>query len=633
MNACKYIFALLLAGGLAAPLPAQDVEAVVQRRAQAAQLPPTDSAILYHGTTYVIQDDGRVERTEHVIRYLRTDNAWDDYGDPHLAWDTERQDLEVLVSRVHTVDGRKIDTTPNGFNPIVPFGLDLAPDFTRYHQMVVTHLGIETDAVTELKYVVKDREPLYPFAWGEVIFGGPEPVLERTVRVQMDPPGRLLIREDNGAPKALHLQEAPLEAWVWTMKDLPARHTGDPGAKPGKDLPRVTFSTARDWASLAGAVQQRFDAASDRSVLERELAAFRDLAGEQKLDSVTAFVQDRIALKNFDAPGMLLTFRPANRVLATGYGSPADLAAFHAAAFQAAGMNVEAYLQCRCPMTVPQFTGREIWLLHVTGSGIDAWVETAHGDVSYRMPQGGSLIGISPVKEPKLLPQASSAENTLSLDLGLTFAEDRSAQGWFTLKASGDVAPYDECRSQKAEDVIRGWLTGLYGDLEVTNARVTALNPSAVEIQAEVMFTAGADSASDFLRLALPWKVSAMDGFLPHGLTLNDPGRDMPLHLDCAGAIEANAQIRYPEAWTLAVAPAPAATQMAVTAQGPEGTATASPLTLIRQVDSKPGLVTVNERVEFTDSTVPPPAWNDWRKVVLAAAKDEARTVVLEPGE
>ena len=90
---------------LATSLGAADVDQILARRSAAAQLPASDSAILYHGTTYTIHEDGRMDRQEHIIRYLRNLNAWDEFGDPHIAFRSSRQELDVQISRGHTVDG------------------------------------------------------------------------------------------------------------------------------------------------------------------------------------------------------------------------------------------------------------------------------------------------------------------------------------------------------------------------------------------------------------------------------------------------------------------------------------------------------------------------------------------------
>ncbi len=620
---CDKIILIVAALGLlgigAVLAGAVDVESILKERTRADLLPASDSAILYHGTTITIQNDGRMEREEHIIRYLRTDNAWDDYGDPHIAWDTERQELEILISRVHTEDGRKIDTTPNGFNPMVPFGLDLAPDFTHIHQMVVTHLGIETRAVTELKYRIRDTEPLYPWGWGEVIFGGEEPILHREVTVQAGMGVGLTVKEENGAPKSLRRLDERNDVYIWVMNDLPAYRISDPGTKPESDLPRISFTTCRDWSALLRDSEKRFEeAAAQNAVLRADLKPIADLnSHEQKLDSLLAFVKNRIAVKSFDDEALKFAFRPADRIYSTGYGGPADLAVLYASALSALEMRPEVYLLVSNSLAVPGFTGREQYVVHLRLDRFDAWLYPMDHHLTYRIPDGITLLGISPAVEPRVIPATAADQNRIWLDLGITIREDQSAQGWVSLKTSGALAQYDQARSTGAKDWLEGWMKDFADGLELTDPQWLVMEPTQVEAKSPLKFEAKMDSTHRLVKLELPWKISRLEDLLPAGIALNYPRRDLPLHLHEAGSFALNLQIQYPENWIPALLPG-------------------------SRRDSAPGVSYRDDAVKgngsykltrsviFSEAVVAAEHWNAWRAVILSADEKTRNTLLFQ---
>ena len=367
MKTLQYITTATIFVVLAATAWSADVDQIVAKRQQAAKLPPSDSAILYHSTIFTIHEDGRMDREEHIFRYLRNLNAWDEFGDPHLAYHSGRQELDVQISRTHTTDGRKVDTTPNGFNPIVPFGLDRAPDFTDYRQMVVTHLGIEHDVVTELKYIISDKEPFYPWAWGEVLFGTHEPTLERVVTVQAPLNAGLTTASENGAPAGVRSVMGDTETVTWRMTDLQSYDFAEADDYTGRFLPKAAFTTCPGWEAFGAELENRFSAAANLngSLLE-DIGEFKEINDDgMRLDAVVEFISNRIAVKRFNDIGMLLSFRSADQIYNSGYASTADMAVIYAAVLKELGFNQKVFLLGSSALPVPGITGDENYSIYL----------------------------------------------------------------------------------------------------------------------------------------------------------------------------------------------------------------------------------------------------------------------------
>jgi hypothetical protein len=563
-----------------------------------------------------------MSREEHIIRFLRTDNAWDDYGDPHLAYDEARQELEVLVSRTHLVDGRKFDTTPNGFNSMVPFGLDQTPDFTHYRQMVVTHLGIDYDAVTEIKYVIRDKEPLYPYAWGEVLFGGNEPILQRVVAIQAPIMLKLQVKSEGGAPGPIGSPVDgidKLERFVCEMKNLPATNLSEAGAIAGLSLPRVSFSSCHDWKTWADEVNRRFAAAmKSGGALARDLETFKNVSdAQQKLDSLTTFFSDRVSTKSYDDLGFLLSFRSADQTYNTGYGSPADLAVLYAASLENLGFQPDVYLVCRRGLPVVGVHGSEKFSILLAVDGREAWLDPAAHELSFQSKKQLNHIGIYPPAEPKMLRVSLPEESVCSLDLAVNFKEDKTAEGWINLRTAGHLSQFDEARTQNPKELVEHWTSGLFVAPEISEARFATLEVLRVAAKANLKFAAPEKLQDGMIRLDIPWTSSDVDGLLPANLPLNYGTRDLPLFLPNVGAFEVRWLITYPEKWALALIPE-------FVASGAPGIA------LTRSVEPDGHQLVITERLQFTGEVVQPADWDAWRNVLLAANQASDRAILLK---
>lgn len=618
MKTAKYILSVLVLLISAAGLWAADIDEILSRRPQAALLPPSDTVILYHGTTFTIHDDGRVDRQEHIVRYLRNLNAWDEYGDPHLAFDSERQELEILISRTHTTDGRKVDTTPNGFNPIVPFGLDKVADFTLMRQMVVTHLGIEHDAVTELKYVIRDKEPLYPWGWGEVLFGGPEPTLERELIVNAPRNAGLTSVVENGAPRAEIKLSGDTETHSWRMTDLKGVDLEEASSQASLFLPRVSFSTCPNWETFTAMLEKRFDEAvkQDGSLTDavKHLEEISDM--QMRLDSTVAFVADRIAVKRFDDLGFLLKYRPAGRTFSTGYGSPADLAVLCAVALKELGFNLEVFLLSPRILSLPGVTGDEVYSIYINEPSFDCCLDPTTGEIEYLIPDKVDYFGVWPASKPETSPASPYQGNRVALQLEVTFNEDTSAEGWVLIKTHGYLAEFEAARNRGAEELVESWTGDLFANPEVKNARILVQENDRVEVKADLSFPPVEETIDGLLRIPVPWNIGEIEGLLPHGLALHHPRRNVPVFLDNAGSVELNIKFHVPEAWDVVLPPQ-------------SYSANLTTVSVEREVAVASGEISVNEKITFPQAKIPVEDWGAWRRALLNAQKESSRVILL----
>lgn len=619
MKTVKYTLILTITLLIAAPVWAADIQEILSRRNKAAKLPPSSSVILYHGTTFTLYEDGRMDRQEHIVRYLRTKRAWDTYGDPEIPYDSRRQELEILISRTYTPEGKKVDTTPNGFNPIVPFGLDLAPDFTDYRQMVVTHLGIVDDAVTELKYTIRDKEPLYPWAWGDVLLSSDEPTLEREVVVKAPKDHAFGRGWANGAPEGVLSQSGEYQVWTCRMTDLKGVDLAEATPYSVLFLLRIQFTTCPNMEAFVAELEKRFsEAAESCCSFADEISPFRAIKSEDvKLDSVVTFVKNRIALKRFDDIGMLLSFRKACRTYNTGYGSPADLAVLYTAILKDLGFKTEVYLLGNAVRSVAGLIGNEKYTIRLNISGIESWLDPTTGEIWYHLPESAVITGIYPACDMKWMPPTEIDKNRISLELELTMESDGSASGWIYAETTGQLAFFNTAREKGAEGFIKHWTDGLFAKSEVKNVKLLKQQANDVCAKGDLDFPASEDLIDGILRMEMPWNVNSIHGLLPTHLALHHADRNVPVFLDHAGEVEVNIRIHVPDNYQMVVLPTPYQGQT-------DG------ISFTREVTFEETTLSFYEKTTFPKRQINPQSWKEWRKILLEADRSSNRTLLLQ---
>jgi hypothetical protein len=618
MKTLKYILVTVGILTLAASAWAVDADQIVAKRQQAATLPASDSVILYHGTVFTIYGDGRMDREEHIFRYLRNLNAWDEFGDPHLAYHSGRQELDVQISRTHTTDGRKVDTTPNGFNPIVPFGLDRAPDFTDYRQMVVTHLGIEHDVVTELKYVVKDTEPFYPWAWGEVLFGTHEPTQERVVTVHAPLNAGLSIASGNGAPEGVKSVKGETESVTWRMTDLPSRDFAEAGDHSGRFLPKAAFSSCPGWDVFIAELGNRFSSAANlNGSLLADIAEIREINDDgMRLDAVIEFISDRIGVKRFDDMGMLLGFRSADQIYTTGYASAADMAVIYAAVLKELGFDQKVFLLGSTSMLVPGVTGDETYSIHLENEPLSCRVCPVSGSIDYLPPYGSVYLGVMPTAEPGKVEKLAYQKNRVRIDMDVSFDAEGGAEGWILAKTYGQASMIDAAVSDGAAGIVEHLTGGLFAKPAVSNATLLIQEREKVAAKADLSFEAADNTVENMLSIVMPWSPSDFHGIIPGGMEFYQAKRDVPVYLGYAGSIDLSLTFNLPEDWDIELIP----TAISESVDG---------LSVERTVLNDGSTVTFNETITLQKSNMPVENWDAFRKLMQKVNKRQTRTLLV----
>ena len=120
-----------------------------------------DAVFLDVQETYTLEEDGSmVYRHEHRLRYLTPYAFSRVLGEDFIVFNPAYQELEILRAVTTMADGREIACTDNAKNEVLPGFCRDAPPYMHLREMVVTHLGLERNAVVHLIYEIRSKPGL-----------------------------------------------------------------------------------------------------------------------------------------------------------------------------------------------------------------------------------------------------------------------------------------------------------------------------------------------------------------------------------------------------------------------------------------------------------------------------------------
>jgi len=213
------------------------------------KFPGSEAVVIYDSLIVKLNRDGTISRRYHRLVALFTDDGIRRYGDPRILFNSDYQNLNVETARVYMRDGTVVDTGKNGINQTTPFSLASAWDFTSWHEMVVTHVGIEKGCLAELCYTIEDMEKFYPSLSGSFVFNGDDPIQLRVFRVTVPDGLELKHLERNGAPEPSISDDG--RVLTWKVENLEPGARGK-GLAPWEDyLPVVYYSTEGSWEDVS----------------------------------------------------------------------------------------------------------------------------------------------------------------------------------------------------------------------------------------------------------------------------------------------------------------------------------------------------------------------------------------------
>jgi hypothetical protein len=524
------------AGAQAAEVVTADVPAVIAATPGAAAYPGADAVVLLREVSFTVDDVGRLTRREHVVTRLQSQWAMRNLSDVRVAWDGERQDLQIHTCRTFMADGREIPSPPNAFNEVTPDAVDRAVPFLGIREMVISHVGTEVNAVLDLDYEVRDRQPAGLPAWGEVFLQDRWPVREVTVRIA---PASLTTALMHGEGLTGGSVDEP-GACRWSFHDLPALPAQGAEAHRGDFTPHIVFSRAGSWEEVAAALR----AAGDRATAELGPALQtwlddgddgddRDLTKLDTLQRIAALAHDGVRAVNLPAGTWSRMPRPVADIYASAVATPWEQALLTQALLRAMNLDAEIgfFTRWQDPArevaalghfgdvrVVAALGAQNLWFapsLSAAWAGecdltghTGVFLEIGGGLRVWKVPAGAGTCRLA----VRLDPADGGQTYTTTADLELT-GTLREGRGEATAVAT-----------ELAKKLVSGG--------EATKTTVRSDTPQALALRVLGKGSAAAADTSGLIFASVPLPRQSILDRLPSGFRAEEPARSAPLFVD-----------------------------------------------------------------------------------------------------
>jgi len=206
----------------------------------------SDHNAVYFNLTkeYTLNPDGsmdyRLIKKQKLLTYRAFHNL---YGETFIVYNPDFQQLKINEAYTIMEDGKKITVPANAFNEVLPGFAANAPAYNHLREMVVTHTGLERNAVIYLDYNVRTEKGAFPALMGNELLAENEPVdtLQIVVRI---PKGQTLAYHTFHHSILPEKSEAGLfQIYTWKIKNIPAISSEEHQPGGFELYPHLIFST------------------------------------------------------------------------------------------------------------------------------------------------------------------------------------------------------------------------------------------------------------------------------------------------------------------------------------------------------------------------------------------------------
>jgi len=193
---------------------------------------------------FTLHEDGSMEYRYYKKLKLNTHFSFNRlYGETFIVYDPNFQDLKIKKAIVTQKDGPVVPSPENAFNEVLPRFAANAPYFNHLREMVVTHAGLELNAVIELDYTIHTKAGYFPTLMADEIITESSPIAEEVILIRI-PSTEVLnykVFQSRTGPEVFELEG--YKEYVFTFTGIAENTHEHYQPSKNKNLPRLVFSS------------------------------------------------------------------------------------------------------------------------------------------------------------------------------------------------------------------------------------------------------------------------------------------------------------------------------------------------------------------------------------------------------
>ena len=287
-----------------------------------------DGEIVDASIVLTISPDYKVKEEVSITKRLLSYQALDTDGDPRTPYCGALQTLTITRARVTTPGGKVVDCTPIALNLSTPDALVAHPALSSWQEMVVTFLGLEPGAQTELSYIREDKSAFRTTFEKKQILAWHFPIRKGTVTVRLPKDMKLTYQIMNFKGEAAANAVADLMEYTFTFKDIPAFSDRDMHNGVAF-LPTLYLTTTPSWEAAGKRLQEIAEkyGSPDEAITKKAQELTKDATTDlDKAIAIHKFVKENFKEIEWPLQDSLLLFNDASKTFQMGQGTELELA-------------------------------------------------------------------------------------------------------------------------------------------------------------------------------------------------------------------------------------------------------------------------------------------------------------------
>ncbi len=494
----------------------------------------TDAVYLKLVKEYILHEDGSYDFHYHKeVKLLTYFSFHRLYGETFIVYNPEFQQLKINDCYTIMADGKKVVAPENAFNEVLPgFARDAAA-YNHLREMVVTHTGLEKNAVVTLDYTIHSSGSFLPNLMGNEQIGEDVPVNEMMIIVRIPSSVRLNYKMQNNrtAPEIFEL--GGQTSYTWSLMNLKALPKD--GYIVTEQMPRLLFSTAKDltWAFFSFVNQPAF-----KKMISPEMSKKAEALMKEKTDEIDLILalQDLVIdqVKLVDIPPVYTGFRV--RTPAETWKSAN--ATVLEKAILLSELLIQANINAEPVATIP---ANQFDLTHGNLMSFDNYLVQVnpkkYGRIYLSVNQKNEQNLIYNLKDYTVLVLDGTVEslryfnekpekNSISLTGTLNLADTAQLNGSLKLLMEGYKNPY--LKLKRDESGLKNYVTGGISAGHISVVEEIKLTQPHLEATLKIDRKQAFKKENDYLFVELPALTNGLDQWQPGLLSEK---RDVPLKL------------------------------------------------------------------------------------------------------
>ncbi len=208
----------------------------------AKEYPEADAVYLTMTKEYTLNKNGSVDfYYSHKLKLLTHMSFNRLYGETFIVYDPKLQELKINKAETKMADGKITHSPENAFNEVLPRGAANAPAYNHLREMVITHTGLELDAIIDLDYILSSKKRYFPVFVGYEVLSASSPIRELNIIIKVPKGKDFKFSSVNCGIELQQSEENNFKVYSFTMNNIPA-NTGERNID--KNIyPAIFFST------------------------------------------------------------------------------------------------------------------------------------------------------------------------------------------------------------------------------------------------------------------------------------------------------------------------------------------------------------------------------------------------------